>query len=195
MLKRHVRVECDEIVFDYEAKSGRRRVQAIVDPAVHDVIWALKRRRGGGPELLAYRNGRRWVDVRSDDINQYLKAVTARDFSAKDFRTWNATVLAAVALAAGGAEAQTKTARNRAINASVKAVSVYLGNTPAVCRASYIDPRVFDRYHSGQTIGATIDRERGDANLFNEPTRTRIEAAVLDLIGDHASPALARVPQ
>jgi DNA topoisomerase I len=74
--------------------------------------------------LLAYRDGRRWVDVRSDDINEYLKAVTARDFSAKDFRTWNATVLAAVALAAGGAEAQTKTARKRAINASVKAVSV-----------------------------------------------------------------------
>jgi DNA topoisomerase-1 len=184
MLKRHVRVERDEIVFDYEAKSGRRRVQAIADPAVGDVIGALKRRRGGGPELLAHRNGRRWVDVRSEDINEYLKAVTARDFSAKDFRTWNATVLAAVALAVGGAEAETKTARKRAISSSIKAVSVYLGNTPAVCRASYIDPRVFDRYHSGSTVGAAIDQAGGDPDLSNERTRRRIEAAVLDLIED-----------
>jgi DNA topoisomerase I len=184
MLKRHVRVEREEIVFDYEAKSGRRRVQAIADPAVHDVILALKRRRGGGPELLAHRNGPRWVDVRSEDINEYLKAVTARDFSAKDFRTWNATVLAAVALAVGGAAAETKTARKRAISASIKTVSAYLGNTPAVCRASYIDPRVFDRYHSGSTVGAAIDQAGGDADLSNERTRTRIEAAVLDLIED-----------
>jgi DNA topoisomerase-1 len=192
MLKRHVRVERDEIVFDYEAKSGRRRVQAIADPAVCDVIGALKRRRGGGPELLAYRNGRRWVDVRSEDINEYLKAATARDFSAKDFRTWNATVLAAVSLPAVGAEAQTKTARNRAINASIAAVSAFLGNTPAVCRGSYIDPRVFDRYRSGQTIGTAIDRERDSADLFNERTRTRIEAAVLYLIGDQETPARVR---
>jgi DNA topoisomerase-1 len=184
MLKRHVRVERDEIVFDYEAKSGRRRVQAIADPAVDDVIRALKRRRGGGPELLAYRNGRRWVDVRAEDINEYLKAATAGDFSAKDFRTWNATVLAAVALAVGGAEAETKTARKRAVTSSIKAVSAYLGNTPAVCRASYIDPRVFDRYHSGSTIGAAIDQAGGDADLSNERTRRRIEAAVLDLIDE-----------
>jgi DNA topoisomerase-1 len=195
MLKRHVRVEREEIVFDYDAKSGRRRVQAIADPAVHEVIRALKRRRGGGLELLAHRNGRRWVNVRSEDINEYLKAVTACEFSAKDFRTWNATVLAAVALTAGGAEADTKTARKRAISASVEAVSAYLGNTPAVCRASYIDPRVFDRYHSGWTIGAAIDREGGDADLSNERTRARIEAAVLDLIEDQQSPSLARVPR
>jgi DNA topoisomerase I len=195
MRKRHVRVEGAEIVFDYEAKSGRQRVQAIADPAVHDVIRALKRRRGGGPELLAHRNGRRWVDVRSDDINEYVKAVTAGAFSAKDFRTWNATVLAAVALAVGGADAETKTARKRAIKTSVEAVSAYLGNTPAVCRASYIDPRVFDRYHSGWTIGAAIDRAGGDADLANERTRRRIEAAVLDLIEDRESPALARVPE
>jgi DNA topoisomerase IB len=195
MLKRHVRVEREEIVFDYEAKSGRRRVQAIAEPAVHDVIRALKRRRGGGPELLAYRDGRRWVDVRSEDINEYLKAATGHAFSAKDFRTWNATVLAAVSLAAVGAEAETKTARKRAITESVKAVSESLGNTPAVCRASYIDPRVFDRYRSGQTIAAALDREGRDADLFNAPTRTRIEAAVLHLIGDQVTPALVRVPR
>ena len=60
----------------------------------------LKRRRGGGEELLACRNGRRWVDVRSDDVNEYLKSAAGDDVSAKDFRTWSATVLAAVALGA-----------------------------------------------------------------------------------------------
>jgi DNA topoisomerase-1 len=190
MLKRHVRVERDEVVFDYVAKSGRRRVQAIADPMVREVVSQLKRRRGGNPELLAYRDGRRWVDVRSDDINEYVKQVTARDHSAKDFRTWNATVLAAVALAVEGAEATSKTARKRAVNSAVKTVAAYLGNTPAVCRASYIDPRVIDRYQSGWTIAPAIDAAGGKADLADEPTRTKIEAAVLDLIREEDSPAL-----
>ena len=80
------------------------------------VVAELKRRRGGGPELLAYRNGRRWHDVSSTDINDYIKQATRGEFSAKDFRTWNATVLAAVALADEGAEATTKTARKRVMN-------------------------------------------------------------------------------
>lgn len=104
-------------------------------------------------------------------------------------------MLAAVALAASGAEAETNAACKRAIKASVDAVSAYLGNTPAVCRASYIDPRVFDRYRSGWTIGAAIDAAGGDADLFNERTRRRIETAVLDLIGEQAHPALVRVPR
>ncbi len=192
MLKRHVRIEHDEVVFDYTAKSGRRRVQAIADPHVRDVLAELKRRRGGSPELLAYREGRRWVDVRSEDINEYVKRVTAREHSAKDFRTWNATVLAAVALAHAGADAITKTARKRAVNAAVKAVAAYLGNTPAVSRASYIDPRVIDRYRSGWTIAPAIEAAGGNPDLANERIRSNIEAAVLDLIREEDSPALAR---
>ena len=192
MLRRHVRIERDEVVFDYPAKSGRRRVQAIADARVRDVVAELKRRRGGSPELLAYRDGGRWVDVRSDDINDYIKQVTAREHSAKDFRTWNATVLAAMALAMGAGEARTKAASTREVNAAVKAVAAYLGNTPAVCRASYIDPRVIDRYQSGWTIAPAIEAAGGDPDLANERTRTRIEAAVLDLIREQESPALER---
>jgi DNA topoisomerase-1 len=180
MLKRHVRLRDDVLLFDYPSKSGKRRVQAVVDPLVADVIARLKARRGGGPELLAYKNGRRWVDVRSEDINEYLKDVTGKDISAKDFRTWGATVLAAVGLAVSGEVAETKSGRKRAITRAVKEVAHYLGNTPAVARASYIDPRVFDRYRDGETIGGALSlvADNGDAPAIQGP----VEKAVLDLI-------------
>ena len=124
--KRHVQLLDDcTLLFDYPAKSGQRRVQSIVDAEVYEILAELKRRRGGSPELLAYRDGRRWRDLKSADINAYVKEVTGGDFSAKDFRTWNATVLAAVALAVSGpARAKgSKTARKRAINRAVKEVA------------------------------------------------------------------------
>ncbi len=150
--KEHVKVEPDQVVFDYLAKGGIPRMQTIIDPQVHEVLSALKRRRGGPPQLLAYRQGRRWYGVRSDDINDYLKEQLGEDFSAKDFRTWNATVMAAVSLAIDGYDAANKTARKRASDRAVRAVAQLLGNTPAVARRAYIDPRVFDRYLSGWNI-------------------------------------------
>ena len=182
MLKRHVTVERDEVVFDYPAKSGQRRIQAIADDEVREVVAQLKRRRGGGPELLAFRDGgRRWVDVRSDDVNAYVKAITKHDFSAKDFRTWNATVLAAVAVAADPREPGSGAAHKRLVAAAVKTVAAYLGNTPAVARASYIDPRVFDRLRSGWTIADALSAI-GEPDLGNPRKRARLEAAVLDLL-------------
>ncbi|MFL5884808.1 MAG: DNA topoisomerase IB [Thermoleophilaceae bacterium] len=181
--KRHVTLRGDTLRFDYPAKSGQRRVQHIVDPEVRDVVARLKKRRGGGEELLAYKDGRRWVDLKSADINAYVKEVTGGDFTAKDFRTWNATVLAAVALAVSGpAASKSKTARKRAITRAVKEVAHYLGNTPAVCRASYIDPRVFDRYEDGFTIGGVLTDigEEGDI----ESLHGSAEDAVLDLIAE-----------
>ncbi|MDF2744875.1 MAG: topoisomerase, partial [Actinomycetia bacterium] len=91
--KRHVRLDGDLITFDYVSKSGKRRLASVLDPAAREVVAQLKRRRGG-PDLLAFKRGRAWVDVRSDDINDYIKEQTGGDFTAKDFRTWSATVLA-----------------------------------------------------------------------------------------------------
>ncbi|MFL5782193.1 MAG: DNA topoisomerase IB [Thermoleophilaceae bacterium] len=194
MHKSHVRLGDGTLTFDYPAKSGQRRVQSIVDPYVHEIVGQLKRRRGGSPELLAYKDDRgRWRDVKSADINAYVKQVTGGDYSAKDFRTWNATVLASVALAVSGEAATgSKTARNRAKTRAVKEVSRYLGNTPAVCRASYIDPRVFDRFDSGLTIGGALSEvgETSDMDSLHGP----IESAVLELIcADEDSPAIERV--
>jgi len=195
MRKSHVTLEDDcEMVFDYPAKHGIRRVQAVVDPEVSELVATLKRRRGGGQELLAFKDGTRWRDLRSEDINAYIKEATGDDFSAKDFRTWNATVLAAVALAVSGEAAGTKTGRKRAIKRAVDEVAHYLGNTPAVCRASYIDPRVFDAYRGGLVIGRALEHaaegDRGQLPIHHEA----VEEAVLDLINERArSPALERV--
>ena len=190
MLKRHVTVNGSEVVFDYPAKGGQRRVQAIADDDVREVVAELRARRGGGQELLAYRDDGSWVDVRSPDINAYVKELTGGDFSAKDFRTWNATVLAGVALAGEAnrldalGRRQTQTSRKRAVTSAVKAVAAYLGNTPAVCRSSYIDPRVIDRFQSGDTIAATLERIGGEPDVGDPAKRTRIEAAVLELLQD-----------
>jgi len=176
-------------MFDYPGKSNRRRVHWVVDPQVKPVVSALKKRRGGSPELFAYKAGRQWADVTSDDVNEYVKQVARGEFSAKDFRTWHGTVLAAVAVA--GDFPTSKTARKRRINDAVKGVSYFLGNTPAVSRASYIDPRVFDRFQSGWTIA--LPNRRGEAVLAHEPTRRKVERAVIDLISEpRKSPLVER---
>jgi DNA topoisomerase IB len=183
MHKRHVELLGDGLLlFDYPAKHGKRRVQSVVDEDVYDIVAALKRRRSGGEELLAFKDGRAWVDVRSPDINAYLKDLTGLEISAKDFRTWNATVLAAVALGVSGLQVNgSKTARKRAITRAIKEVAHYLGNTPAVARASYIDPRVLDRFEDGLTIDPAI----AVAGAENEPAiQGAVEQAVLDLIAE-----------
>ena len=194
MRKRHVTIEGNTLVFDYEAKGGKRRVQTIADPKLSRLVKTLRERRGGGHELLAYRNGSSWRDIRSTEINDYIKEAIGEEHSAKDFRTWNATMLAAVVLAASARERDmsTKGGRNRAKRDAVKQVSEYLGNTPAVCRASYIDPRVFDRFDGGLTIGGVLDRLPGDPADWPEIQRP-IEEAVLDLIDRRESPAIERV--
>jgi DNA topoisomerase-1 len=183
--KRHVKLaEGGVLEFDYVAKGGQQRITSVVDPLVYDVVSALKQRRGGLPELLAWRRpeGRRvvWVDVRSTDINGYVKDVTGADFTAKDFRTWNATVFAAMALAVSTG-ATTPHARKRAVARAYQEVAHYLGNTPAVCRSSYIDPRIVDHYQSGSTIADVIESPDW---LCNDDLATHgaIECAVLDLL-------------
>ncbi len=180
--KRHVSFDRGLIVFSYEAKNSQQRVQEIDDPEIVPIVRSLRRRQGGGHELLAYRENGGWRDVRSDQINEYLKEVAGSEFTAKDFRTWNATVLAAVALALREPEATSKTARKRVATAATKAVSEYLGNTPAVCRASYIDPRVFDRFDAGETIRPRLEELGGKFDPTKPTHRERVEAAVLELL-------------
>jgi DNA topoisomerase IB len=167
----------------------------IADPASYELIATLRRRRAGGDQLLAYRERRQWHPIRSDDINYYLKHHLGEEFSAKDFRTWNGTVMAAVSLATHGLDAPTKTARKRCMDRAVREVSQLLGNTPAVARRSYIDPRVFDRYQSGWTIAGVLTRIPDPAGI-DDRIRARIERGVLDLLeDDRKSPALEKLEE
>jgi len=195
MRKRHVTVNGDTVTFDYEAKGGQRRIQAIGDPQVAAIARTLKSRRGGGRELLAYKEGGRWVDVKSADINAYLKEVMGGDFSAKDFRTWSGTVLAAVALAVSGPAHGSKSSGKRAKSRAVKEVARYLGNTPTVARTSYIDPRVFDRFDGGLTIAGVLPDLADDTAAWPDVQGT-IEEGVLDLIAkDRESAAVEKVAE
>jgi DNA topoisomerase IB len=193
MRKEHVTVSGRMVIFEYIAKSKKERFLSIVDPDVLEVAKALKRRRSGGDELLAYKVGSQWRDVKSMDINNYLKEISGGDYSAKDFRTWHGTVLAAVALAVSTEAFATKTGRKRAIARAFQEASHYLGNTPAVCRKSYVDPRVIDRFESGVTIAGVLE-ELGEVEAFGEPAlQGTVEEAVLDLIEESNSPAILKV--
>ncbi len=182
--KEHLRISRGGAMqFEYVAKSGQHRKIAIEDDHVLPVIQQLRRRRTG-QELLAYQSLRRWADVSSADINSYVKQVVSADASAKDFRTWHATVLAAVALS-GRPQPGSAAAAKRAVSQAMREVSEYLGNTPTVCRASYVDPRVLDRFAEGITISTALRRAKPGTQ--NHPTGdTAIEKAVLRLLnGKH----------
>jgi DNA topoisomerase-1 len=181
--RRHVTLEGGAAVFDYRGKGGQRHRQEIADALVLPTIRSLKRRQGGGHRLLAYRNGQRWSNVRAEELNDYLAEEAAGDYSASAFRTWNATVLAAVVLTRHDGPPDSKAGRKRAITDAVKDVAEYLSNTPAVCRRSYIDPRVFDRFRGGETIRERLESLSGRTRADDFPDRERIEAAVLELIG------------
>lgn len=177
----HVSLRNGAVVFDYLAKGGQRRIQTITDPLSRELLRRLKRRRSGPDELLAYHVGREWLPIRSDDINDYLKRQIGDEFSAKDFRTLNATVLAAVSLASEQPPASTRAGRERAVKRAIAAVAELLGNTPAVARRAYIDPRVFDRYISGAMI--SLPPKLHETGL-DDRLRGRIERSVLQLLDD-----------
>lgn len=178
VLREHASVSDGEVVFDFPAKSGQRRVQSIRDTEIQRAIEAMRRRRSGPPDLLVFREAGSWHDVRSVDVNAYLQEKIGEDFSAKDFRTWHGTVLAAVELAREGAPGS-RAAAERSIRAAVRRVAERLGNTPAVCRSSYIDPKLLDRFRDGATIPLP---RKSDQSKVDAKRRARIERDVLRLI-------------
>jgi DNA topoisomerase-1 len=135
--------------FDFIAKSGRRRRMTVLDPPAVQALAPLRRRRGDPVELLVYRAPAGWRRITAPDVNNALRCWGAGPYSAKEFRTWAATVLAAVALAREHAAGHHGP---RAVSRAVRQVSAALGNTPAVARASYVDPRVIEAYEAGTVV-------------------------------------------
>jgi DNA topoisomerase-1 len=152
----HVSVGRRQLDFCYAAKGSIERTLSVTD---EEVRRAVARRRRSSDNLLAWKRGETWVDADAKDINDYIKAHVGETFSAKDFRTWSATVLAAVELARREAEIRGSVQRRRrAVGAAVKEVAQHLGNTPAVCRSSYIDPRIIESFESGETFATALKK-------------------------------------
>jgi len=185
--REHVKLKRGTVLFSYPAKGGVPRALALKDPLLHKMVNSLLRRQGGGEDLLVYRNSRRtWHDVRAEDLNAAVKELAGEEYTCKDLRTWNATVLAAVTLAAGTAESgipRAERTRKRVVNQAVKQVSEHLGNTPAVARASYIDPRVLEQFTEGRTVLPALRKLSGPMpDLTDDATRAQVERAVVRLI-------------
>ena len=181
--KQHVRVD---------GRRGRLRVPGEVGPGAPRRRRRRRRARrrarrcavgaAAGPELLAYRDGRRWRDISSDDINHYVKDVVGGEVSAKDFRTWHGTVLAAVALAGRPTWRRRRRGASGPSARAMVEVAEYLGNTPTVARGSYVDPRVIDLYERG-------DDDRPDAAPPRRRRRRRDATRDADRAGRAAPPA------
>jgi DNA topoisomerase I len=164
LLREHVRRHGDLLVFSYTAKGGIAHEERIADPDLLDVLAALRRRRGDTDSLLGYRDATGWHRLKGSDINGFIKEVTGLKVSAKDFRTWHGTDIAAVALAEEYALHQdkpwTERSRKKAVARAVKATSARLGNTPTVARSAYIDPRVVDLFAREITVAPDVQRAR-----------------------------------
>ncbi|MFF8289447.1 DNA topoisomerase IB [Streptomyces sp. NPDC016309] len=182
LLRDHSCCQGGAVLFTYTGKHGREIVQTVADPASCRTLTALLRRRGGGNRLLAYWERPAWRDVTGEDVNAYLKEIAGLEITAKDFRTWHATVMASVALAVSQSVARSESARKRAIARACREVSGYLGNTPAVCRASYINPRVIELYEEGVTVARALPH-LGDEGPYGVPaTQGPAERAVLRML-------------
>ncbi len=175
--RHHVRREGDGLAFRFVGKSGVEHRALIEDLAAIEALQAM-RRRHGGDRLLAYRDGGRWVDLTATTVNAYLAELFGGGFTAKDFRTWHASVLFAATLAGSPRAELTATGWKRAVRAAVGEVAAYLGNTPAVARGSYIDPRILDRYDAGESIASALTGRYRTA----EQRQAALERAVLELL-------------
>jgi DNA topoisomerase-1 len=173
--KRHLTVHRDEAAFDYVAKEGKRRAITVADRAVLPTLRALARTDTGRDELFCYERAGTWHALHSGDVSHYIAARAGAHFTAKEFRTWNATVLMALALASAG-PAPTARGRKSVIAAGIREVAAWLGDTPAVARGSYVDPRLVARY---QADGELPTIPAGPAVLPVEPEAELAVAALL----------------
>lgn len=164
--RRDAQVEAGVVHLEFPAKSG---VRARIDIEDEDLAVVLEQLRAGKPRatLLAYRRGRKRIALAPSEVNAYIRALTGGSFTAKDFRTLRGTIAAAEALARLG-HAETTRARKVNEREAVRAASAQLGNTPAVARSSYIDPRVWRAYGRGNLLDLSISPETAVARLLGE---------------------------
>jgi len=178
----HIEVRTGTVIFDYPAKSGVRRHLELADPQVVRAVRALRRGQGPSERFLWCRTESGRAELHAEDLNARFKELVGADYSVKDLRTWHGTVLAAIGFA-GAAAPDTKTAIQRARSSVFREVADQLGNTPAVARGSYVDPRVVTAYEKGSTIAAAVSRAEKQRNdtaaqaILEKATRALIRRA------------------
>ena len=158
ILESHVTVDGDAVLFDYVGKWRKKQKRAIADRDVARLVAQLKTLHG--EELFKFTQNGRVIDVKDRHVNEYIQSVIGKDFTAKDFRTWAGTLLCSIALAMQG-QGTSKTDRKRRVRKAVVATAEQLGNTPAVCRSSYICPRLLDEYLEGKPFETLRKTRRG----------------------------------
>ncbi|RYB92388.1 DNA topoisomerase IB [Nocardioides glacieisoli] len=176
MRKDHVSKHGDSLRFSFVGKSGVEHTIDIDDRSAIEALQVMRKRRGGGDELLAWKDGKTWRDLNASDVNDYIRTCFGIEATAKDFRTWHATVIAAAALAETDEPGETKASRKRAVAGAMKEVSEFLGNTPTLARTAYVDPRVVEAYERGRTIKVRGTYDTDDAR------QAALERAVLKLL-------------
>ena len=188
MRNRHVDVKGTKVRFKFRGKSGVSHEVEVADRRLARIV--KKAQDLPGQELFAYLCEDGTVqDIKSQDVNDYLREITGEDFTAKDFRTWAGTVLAAVALNAVDPYETKKQAKANVKNA-ITAVSKILGNTPAVCRKCYVHPAVLETYLSGSMIEG-LKRKTEQALAQNLPDLRSVEAAVMTFLQERLATAKA----
>jgi DNA topoisomerase I len=185
--RRHVRRNNGACVFSFVGKAGVEHDIRLEDPQLCQVIQRLTQRRKPDERLLCAKEGRLWVPLQAADINEYIRELFGLEVTAKDFRTWHATVHVATELgnaALGrtpeGKPPRSKRARSRAVREAIVGASELLGNTPTVCRSSYVDPRVIDLYETDVTIAPALERLPKD----EDEARDEVDRAVIALLSD-----------
>lgn len=152
LLCRHISVSGSTVSFDFPAKSGHHWQEDLRDGDLAAALEPMLHREPDADALAYRRDDGNWHPIDSRGLNAYIGELAGGDFTAKDFRTWQATVLAAMALARSDAEAASFTARKKAVTEAMRQVADHLGNTMAVARGSYVDPRVVDLFLAGDVI-------------------------------------------
>jgi DNA topoisomerase-1 len=184
MLREHAKVHRDAVSFQFAGKGGIEQVVHLTDTELRAAVASLLRSPAESPRLLVHRHAAGWHELRAQDINERIKELLGEQFTAKDMRTWNATVLAAVALAKSGEPPRSERARRRIEKQAMTEVSEHLGNTPTVARQSYVDPRVVELFERGVTIERTL-RRMDPEHLASDAGRVKVEGAVFRMLRKH----------
>ncbi|HEX5577578.1 MAG TPA: hypothetical protein VFX40_04330 [Gemmatimonadaceae bacterium] len=178
--KSHVTDTPDQIIFEYRGKRGIDHRQFVTEPRLIHFVRALINTPGKRTRLFRYREGKKWVNVDSHEVNEYIERVADFPYTAKDFRTWGGSLRAATVLSDLG-PARSKSVRSKNVLTTVRVVAAELGNTPAICRKSYVHPMILTRYlRNGSTID--VPRRRGSTS----PSRhSPEEIALIDFLDEH----------